>query len=223
MDHGYPAFLNLLSQPGAIIHGLPKDNVYGPIAHYVHALPLEQVGLFIRAVVTSPSLWSNHTWSHLMGVRASLRQSVHLKVSALKKVMPSGFIFGPDLASPLVAWADAVLQGSSSARTTFEQIHASIAILCGLSLGLEDVRPDICSVGTRVKKIGSELASLCSDVINFQFSADKSVWGNEFKAADSAKERTARLIKGTRRSFDIPKFLCSDLVSVGTITSHCAI
>lgn len=126
-----------------------------------------------------------------MGIRASLRQSARLKVSVLKEVTSSGFIFGPDIASPLMAWAAAVLEATLSTRSTIGQIHASIAVLSGLSLGLEDVRPEVGLAKTRVKNIDRELASLCSDAVNFQSSADKSAWGNEFEAPRRAGECTA--------------------------------
>lgn len=203
MDDGYPAFLNLLSQPGNVIQALPKDSIYGPVAHYAHTLPLEQVHSFIRTVVISPSLWSNHAWLHLMGIWASIRQSVRLKVSALKAVTPSRFIFGADIASPLVAWAMAVVEGLSSARSTLEQVHASIAVLSGLSSGLVDVRPDIGPLKTG-SKIDSGLTTLCSEAIAFHSAVDRSAWGNEFNAATSIRERMTRPIVVLAKCTNIP-------------------
>lgn len=183
MDSGFPAFVNLLSQPGDAISRLADETVHGAIAHYAQAIPTQNVSTFIRALVSSPSLWSNQPWAHLLGTQAALRQALRLKVTSIKQIAPRGFIFGPDLASPLRAWVDAVCEGLGFTGASLTHLHASISILSGLSLALDDVQKVVQLPNSR-HRINTELSATCAKVIHFHASMADGTWGREFNSPD---------------------------------------
>lgn len=188
MDSGFATFVNLLAQPGDAIQKLPNEAVHGAIAHYSHVIPVQNVSMFIRVVVTSPSLWSIRPWAHLIGTQAAIRQAFRLRLASIKKVTPGGYIFGPNLASPLGAWVDAVFDGLSSIGTAIAHLHASISILSGLALALDDVHKDVALPKSQYK-IDRELVSACAGAIRFHASVEKDAWGKEFKSLTPNNER----------------------------------
>jgi hypothetical protein len=195
MDSSYASFLNLLTQPASALHTLPDSIIHGAIAHYSHTLPAELLTSFIRALVRSPTLWSNRTWIHLSATHSALRQSTHAVIADLRRTTPSGLIFGPDIIPPLQNWVTFIREAVASTGSTLVQLHAAIAVLGGLSAGLKDSGADLKPSEPKfVHLLHRELVSKCAHAIELHASLASSPWGNEFRALPTGDESMSLLL-----------------------------
>ncbi|KAF8318405.1 hypothetical protein DL93DRAFT_2165011 [Clavulina sp. PMI_390] len=188
MDNGFSAFVTLLSQNDNGIRQIPEDTLYASIAYYTHTLPVTHLPAFIRALITSPSLWNDRTWSHLIGTQAAVRQSFRLKLALLKKSVASSLIFGQDLASPLSQWVKALGEGLASGNT-LGHLHASIAILSGVIGGLDDINQSASLVRLR-HNMARLLTTTCAETLRFHVASARDQWGGEFAATASPYSRS---------------------------------
>lgn len=185
MDAGFAPFVNFLSHPPNANH--PSDAaIHGAITHYTQALPLQNLPTFIRTVVTSPSLWTGREWTHLVGVQAAIRQSLHLKLLSIKKTTSSGWLFGPDLGSPLQSWIDAVCEGLQSPDNSLLRSHAVIAVLSGLGMGLEDVQRQVALPRLRYR-LEKDLCQASANAVRFHRSIGRDVWAKDFTSSERAQ------------------------------------
>jgi hypothetical protein len=179
MDPGYTTLINLLQRPNDTLQTLPDQTLHGAIAHYLNALPIINIPALVRAIVVSQTLWNTRAWVHLSGILFAVRQSLRLKRASLEKLIPSGYVFDPDIGPPLKEWVNALLQGLGNVVTNVPQTCAKIAVLGGLLQGLEDVKPDIDLPRLR-NSVQDQVATACSILVNLSLGVEKSNWGSEF-------------------------------------------
>src|SRR5260370_13606249 len=95
MDARYTTLLNLLQRPNETLKTLADDTIHGAIAHYLSVLPLVQLPIFVRTLITSQTLWRLRKWDHLSGTQAAVRQAVGLKHTNNVRTARPGFLSDP--------------------------------------------------------------------------------------------------------------------------------
>jgi hypothetical protein len=179
MDPGYTTLINLLQRPNDTLQTLPNQTLHGAVTHYLNVLPIIHIPALVRALVISQTLWNTRTWVHLSGILVAVRQSLHLKRASLEKLAPSGYIYGPDIRTPLKEWVNAVLEGLGDSGHNVQQVCANIAVLGGLLQGLEDIKPDI-NLGRLHSSVRDRVTTRCNNLVDLSLGKDKSSWGSEF-------------------------------------------
>src|SRR5260370_8247135 len=158
MDARYTTLLNLLQRPNETLKTLTDETIHGAIAHYLSLLPLVQLPIFVRTLITSQTLWHSRKWDHLSGAHSAVRQAVKSKHANIVKTTRPGFLADPDIATPLKEWISAVLLGQSTATSSFQHLHVRISLLGGLIQGLEDIRAEL-PVNRLRKNVYDQLAT----------------------------------------------------------------
>ena len=180
MDSGYTTLLNLLQRPNNTLKTLTDDTIHGAIAHYLSVLPLVQLSVFARTLITSQTLWRSRKWDHLSGTQAAVRQAAREKHTTIVKTARPGFLADPDIATPLEQWVSAILHGQSTATSSFQHLHVKMSLLGGLIQGLEDIRGDLV-VNRLQKKVYDQFVGTSTALLDQMQSLRRTVWASDFE------------------------------------------